>query len=171
MTAYVFDFDETLVKDKARSYLYRDGVLVGSLSSEQYYHYKKQPNEFFDFFEFDYPDKIKANFGPVWQTFKRLYELNEPLFIVTARRPTAKQAIYEFVLRNGVNILYDNIYCIGAPSVYAADIPKKKEEVILRFIKPYYDEIIFYEDNDLVIDHFKNKKWLTPILVSELKNN
>lgn len=166
--AYVFDFDDTLAKDTAKSYLYRDGKFVKSMTADEYHHHIKQPNERFDFSEFDTPKKINAKLGPAWNLFNNLYEKGEDLFILTARQISARTAIYDFILSNGACVPFDNIHCIGGPSVLSSDIPRFKHMELDKYIKPFYKHITLFDDNDLTINRLKNKDWITPILIEDI---
>jgi hypothetical protein len=167
-SAIVFDFDDTLVRDvKSKSYLYRDGKFIKSLTADEFHHYTKKPNETFDFTEFDFPKRFNPRRGPVWDLLESYDDLNRSvLFILTARRDTAKNAIYKFIVKNGIkNLPLDNIYCIGGPEVQAFEIPILKEQVIMEIIKPQFEKVIFYEDNDLAIDRVKHIPGVFPIHV------
>lgn len=165
--AIIFDFDDTLIKDTAKPHLYRDGKFIKAMTADEYHHYIKKPNETFDFTELDNPKNIIASKGPVWNCLVIYDKQNKyDLFILTAREHTAKEAIYDYIVKNGIkNLPLDNIYCIGGPEVDALDIPIKKEEAILKYIKPYFDEIVFYEDNDLTIEQVKIIPGITTIHV------
>lgn len=170
--AVIFDFDDTLVKDSARSHLYRDGKYIRSMDADEFNHYIKQPNEEFDFSEFDNAKFIKAKKGPAWYLLHIYNDAAEearsyvPIFIITARRETVKPAIIEFLRRNEINNLpAENIYCVGSPDVRAEDIPQLKENIILTEIKPYYSKITIYDDNDLTINHLKTIPGINAVLI------
>lgn len=156
-TAYVFDWDDTLIKDKAKSHLYRNGVYICSFTADEYHHYEVQPDDSFDFSEFDNPIKIIAEFGPLWEKLKEINgQRYIPFFILTARNKSAQRHIYNFLLEHNIDgILISNIFCIGGPGVFSTDVPMKKEEAMLTYIKPHFKVVHFYDDNDLTINRFK----------------
>ena len=163
--AYVFDFDDVLIKDTAKSKLYNNGKFIKSLNADEYHHYTLQPGDKFDFSEFDNPTSINARPGPVWDLFVGLYKRNKnDLYILTARTATVKPTMLKYLMANGINFNDLHVFCVGNPQMNPIKIPEKKENVLLELL-PYYDEIIFYEDNDLTVDRLKDIPGIYPILV------
>ncbi|MFW6311011.1 MAG: hypothetical protein ACOC1K_02125 [Nanoarchaeota archaeon] len=121
------------------------------MTPDEYHFYKKLPNEEFDFQEFDSPKKIKAEQGPCWKLLKSLdISKKYPLYILTARKPSAQIPIYNYLINNNIDsIPLENIYCCGAENIDASEIPLRKEFFMLKYIKPFHNRIDFYDDNYL----------------------
>ena len=169
--AFVFDFDDCLIKDTAKSHLYRNGKYIKSFTPDQFHHYIKKPNEEFDFSEFNNPKEIKANKGPIWNLLVKQDNLNKhELFILTSRHKEAKPLIYDFIIKNGIkNLPIENIYCVGNQDLQSYQIPGRKKEIIIKYLQPVYDKIYVYDDNDLTINNLNDIPKVYPILVKNEK--
>ena len=132
VTATIFDFDDTLIKSKAKAYLYRNNKLIKSLTPNEYHHYKKQPDDIFDMSDFDDPNIIlKAQTYIMWPLLEQLDKTsNVHLYILTGRHEEAKEPIYQFIISKGIkNIPFENIYTIG-DNEGVINIPLEKRKIL-----------------------------------------
>lgn len=165
--AYIFDFDDTLIKSKNKIHIYRDNKLINKLTPDEYHHYKKHPDETPDFCEYDTETKINATFGPLWKNFKHINDNSEyPIYILTARNIKSKKPIYNFLIENNIKKLpIENIYCTPSKGL-PHQIPGYKLKVLKEIIKKdNIEKIIFFDDNDLTIKHVEKSKNIFGILV------
>ena len=153
--AYVFDFDDTLVKTQAQVHVLRDGKKIKSLTPEEYNVYKEEPGETFDMSDFADPRII---FGA--EKYKSWAELenvdraikfgkaNAVIYILTARAPAAQIPIHTFLKRNNITIPLNNVITIGNDKGKWVNIPEEKEKV-LKVLAGMYDVYFFdvSEDN------------------------
>ena len=112
----VFDFDDTLAFTKSDVlYTSPDGK-TGKLNAEQFAkrgaELKEQGYDF-DFSEFNKVSQGKR--GPLFDIAKKIKEArgNEDIFVLTARAPEARFAIYEFLKAEGLEFKLDNIIGLG----------------------------------------------------------
>jgi FMN phosphatase YigB (HAD superfamily) len=107
--AYIFDFDDTLVKTDAKVRVYKDSVLIRILTPEEFNHYIKGLDETLDLSEFTDPRIIlQARPYKMWPALKNMDTAikqgrsTSEIFILTARSPVAQTAIWNFFKRNGI---------------------------------------------------------------------
>ena len=159
--AEVFDFDECLVKTKARIHVYRNGTHFKSMTSKEYNFYVKQPKDVLDFSEFSRGDLIlhpkKYIVWPVIQKINKAIIENRStsdIYILTGRSPIVKPYIYEFLKINAIKINLENIFTIGDDrgNVNIADEKRKK----LKQLTWKYDEVIFFDDDPKNIELAKS---------------
>ncbi|HRT03084.1 MAG TPA: hypothetical protein P5513_04015 [Candidatus Diapherotrites archaeon] len=152
--AYCFDFDDTLVKTDAKIYIYKNGKKIKSLTSKEINNYVLQPGETIDLRDFSDPRLImrakKYKMWPVLKSIdmnKKMGKFTGDIYILTARSPVVKNAIYVFLKDNGIDIPLENIITVNNESEYESDVSVRKEKV-LKDLKNKYVEVFFYDDNE-----------------------
>ena len=150
--AYIFDFDDVLVKTDAKTKVYKKGKFFKFLTPEEFNFYEKLPGEELDLSDFKDPRFIiNARKFKMWPA---LYNISAAvqqgrsqsnIFILTARSEHVKSAIHNFFIKNNVFIPIKNIITIGDDKG-EIHIPTAKRE-ILKNIKISYDEVFFFDDN------------------------
>jgi FMN phosphatase YigB (HAD superfamily) len=150
--AYIFDFDDTLVKTDAKVHVYKAGKYIKSLTPEEFNYYQKAPDEELDISEFKDPRIIlKAKPFKMWPALKNIDTAikqgrsSSEIFILTARSPIAQIPIWNFFQRNGINIPEDHIICIG-DDLGEISIPEEKRK-ILTMLASQYEDLTFFDDN------------------------
>ena len=150
--AYIWDFDDTLVKTDAKVYVYRNGKYIRSLTPEEFNSYQKAADEEIDVSEFKDPRIImKARPLKMWAALKNMDSAikqgrsTSEIFILTARSPIAQTPIYNFFRKNGINIPEDHIITIGDDKGEIS-IPEEKRK-ILQKLADEYDDLTFFDDN------------------------
>jgi len=150
--AYIFDFDDTLVKTDAKVHVYKAGKFLKSLTPEEFNYYQKAPDEDIDVSEFKDPRIImRAKPFKMWPALQNMDTAikqgrsTSEIFILTARSPIAKTPIYNFFQRNGINIPEDHIITIG-DDIGEISIPEEKRKV-LTMLASQYDDLTFFDDN------------------------
>jgi FMN phosphatase YigB (HAD superfamily) len=151
--AYVFDFDETLVKTDAKVHIHKDGRRVKSLSPSEFNKYIPEPGETIDASDFEDPRIImnarKYKMWPALQNIdsaRKMGRSSSDIYILTARSPVTRQAIHNFISRNGIEIPLQNIIAVGGGSDDSIEISKSKGRV-LQDLKNKYEEVFFYDDS------------------------
>ena len=151
--AYVFDFDDTLVKTDAKVHIYKDGRRIKSLTPSEYNEYELQPGETQNMDDFVDPRFImnarKFKMWPALQNIsnaKKMGRSNSDIYILTARSPKAAQPIHNFLTREGIDIPIENIITIGYDDGRAHDIAAAKEDA-LKELKDRYLNVLFYDDS------------------------
>ena len=151
--AYVFDFDDTLVTTDAKVHIYKDGRRIKSLTPAEYNTYKLQPGETQNMDDFVDPRFImnakKFKMWPALQNIsnaKKMGRSTSDIFILTARAPSARQAIHNYLTREGIDIPIEHIICIGFDDGREHDIALAKEDA-LKELKDRYVSVLFYDDN------------------------
>jgi len=151
--AYIFDFDDTLVKTDAKVHVIRDGKRIKSLTPTEFNHYVSQPGETLDLEDFVDPRIImnakKYKMWPALQNIDSARKMGRSLsevYILTARSQRAQQAIHNFLTRNGIDIPLENIITIGTDSDEPFDIAEEKGR-ILQDLKDRYADVFFYDDS------------------------
>lgn len=165
--AYVFDFDDVLAKTKAKVKIIRNNKHIHSLSTKQFSNYEMHKNDELDLSDFRNPLFIKtAKRYKMWFLLTLLQKYNETnIFILTARQPDNKDAIYNFFLENGIDIInYDNIFTVGGGT--KTIIGERKKE-ILEQIKNNYDIVYFYDDDK---NNIENAKLVSGIITKLVEN-
>ena len=150
--AYIFDFDDTLVKTDAKVHVYKAGKFFKSLTPEEFNHYQKAPDEELDISEFKDPRIImKAKPFKMWPALKNIDTAikqgrsSSEIFILTARSPIAQMPIYNFFKNNGIDIPEDHIITIG-DDLGEISIPVEKKK-ILTWLASQYEDLTFFDDN------------------------
>jgi len=155
--AYVFDFDDTLVKTSAKVDLYRNGAYIKSLTPKEYNFYEPDSNYTLDFSDFNNGELIlnakKYKMWPILKNVSNAIKRNQStseIYILTGRSVETKSYIYEYLKKNGIDIDFDNIYTIG-DGKGEISIPKEKVK-ILKDLTKRYTEVLFFDDS---IDNIK----------------
>jgi FMN phosphatase YigB (HAD superfamily) len=151
--AYVFDFDDTLVKTDAKVHIYKDGRRIKSLTPSEYNEYELKPGETQNVDDFIDPRFIlnaqKYKMWPALQNInnaRKMGRSTSDIFILTARSPKAKQAIHNFLLREGIDIPLENIITVGYDDGRVHDIASAKERA-LKELRDRYLNLLFYDDS------------------------
>ncbi len=152
--AYIFDFDDTLVKTEAKVHIYKDGRRIRSITPEEFNTYESEPGETQDMSDFIDPRIIaKATPYKLWPALvnidaaKKQGRSSSEIFILTARSPSARLPIHNFLRNAGIDIPLENVITIGHDDGRPHDIPTAKEKV-LKEIKSQYPEVFFYDDSE-----------------------
>jgi phosphoglycolate phosphatase-like HAD superfamily hydrolase len=152
--AYIFDFDETLVKTDAKVHVYNGDKKVRSLTPEEFNTYKKKLGERYDMSDFTDPRIIdKARKFKMWPALENISNAvkmgrsTSDIYILTARSPKAQLPIHNYLTRQGINIPIENVICIGLDEEGEQDIAGYKEKV-LKDLKKKYAEITFFDDSE-----------------------
>ena len=154
---FCFDFDDTLVKTKAKVQVYKDNKYVTSLNPNQYSVFinsKRSKGDYtFDFVEFNDPYFVERA-TPI-KMFYRLRNINNEinsgntkyeLFVLTARSLIMRNAIFNFLKNNGINNIKEhNIFTIGDDKGNI-DIAEEKRKILER-IANSFQEVYFYDDD------------------------
>ena len=150
--AYIFDWDDTLVKTDAKVKVFKKGKFSRYLTPEEFNFYDKQPDEELDLSDFKDPRFIiNARKFKMWPALYNISNAvqqgrsNSDIFILTARSDHAKSAIHTYLTKNHVFVPIENIMTIGDDKG-EIHIPTVKKE-ILKDIKSKYDDVIFFDDN------------------------
>lgn len=151
--AYIFDFDDTLVKTDAKVHIIKDGRRIKSLTPEEYNFYHPKPDETTDMSDFIDPRIImnakKYKMWPALQNIdmaKKQGRSDSDIFILTARSPKAQLPIYNFLKREKIDIPLENIITLGRDDGKYYDIPAAKKKVLKTFADEY-DKVIFFDDS------------------------
>jgi len=150
--AYVFDFDDVLVKTNASIYVKKEGLTVNKLNSREYAQYILKEDEYFDFIEFRDPSFIES--GIPYALFPALRNINNAIeeqrstsvvYILTAREKIVRYAIYKFISSRGISCLpIQNILTVGDNKHVTSAESKKLE--LQRILDMGY-EITFFDDD------------------------
>jgi len=150
--AYIFDFDETLVRTDARIHVYKNGVHVREMDSRQFNTYKEVPGETLDFSDFENGELILASKKyKGWAVLKKVSDAikaqrsSSEIYILTARHEIVKPFIYEFLKQHGIEIDINNVITIG-DGAGKIDISAEKEKK-LKKLSRLYDIMYFFDDD------------------------
>lgn len=150
--AYIFDFDDTLVKTDAKIHVHKNGKYLRSLTPEEFNGYQKPEDEEIDVSEFKDPRIImKARPLKMWAALKNIDSAIKQgrtasdIFILTARSAIAQTPIYNFFKNRDINIPEDHIITIGDDKG-EINIPEEKKKILKELVKQY-DNITFFDDN------------------------
>jgi HAD superfamily hydrolase (TIGR01509 family) len=150
--AYIFDFDDTLVKTNAKVHVYKNGKYLKSLTPEEFNSYQKAADEEIDVSEFKDPRIImKAKPLKMWVALQNMDAAikqgrsTSEIFILTARSAIAQTPIYNFFQKNNIDIPEDHIITIGDDKG-EINIAEEKKRILKRLVKQY-DDITFFDDN------------------------
>ena|GEM_PF-1427078 len=169
--AYVFDFDDCLIKSSAKIYVYRNNKLIKSLTPQEYNTYIKKSDEVLDFSDFKNPEILRtAKKYKMWYYLQKINNAikkgaNYTIFILTARNNAFKGHIYNYFISNNINeIDYDNILAIGNSNM-PINVAKRKE---LQKISDMYDKVYFFDDDKKNIKLAKTVKGVDANLVEDM---
>lgn len=142
MKTYIFDFDNTLVySESSTRVIDANGRTIKKFYDDSYNQYALKDGEQFNFDDFNNPDKLKnVRFTKYWNFLKYLYERNENIFILTARKD--KQILIDFFNRFN---MYLNIICINSSNDYSSNNIKKRT-AIERLKESGYSGFVYYDD-------------------------
>lgn len=136
--AFVFDFDDTLVKTDCRVIVRNNGV-TQSLTPAEYNTYNASDDDEFDYSEFE---RVINPVGlETLELAKQVYNENHDVYILTARNSNAKNPIVEYIRNCGISA--KEVYCVGDNG---SDIAQEKRFVLLAIMQGY-DKIYFYDDH------------------------
>ena len=151
-TAYVFDFDDVLVKTDAKVRVYKNGKIIKSLTPDQYNTYVKKSGETLDMEDFKDPRLIlNAKKYKMWPVLQNIYSAkeqgrsNSDIYILTARSWHVRDSIHNLFIRNGINIPIENIITIGTDEG-DTDIAEAKK-TFLKKIRDEYSTVMFFDDS------------------------
>jgi len=137
--AFVFDFDDTLVKTDCRVIVRSVDGLTRYLSPAEFNYYVPSVDDVCDFSEFE------CVINPVGletlELAKQVDSERHDVYILTARNNNAKNPIVEFIRMCGINA--KEVYCVGDSG---SDIAQQKRTVLLTIMQEY-DKIYFYDDH------------------------
>jgi len=150
--AYVFDFDDVLVKTSACIYVMKHGKIVKKLSSSEYTTHYLEKDEYFDFFEFQNPLFVyTASEHIMFNTLRNIDNAikngysDSIIYILTARENIVKNAIFNLLLsKNIVSVPIDNIITIG--DIKDVPIAISKKNILESILNKGYD-ITFFDDD------------------------
>ena len=159
--AWVFDFDDTLVRTDAKIHIYKSGRRIYSLTPEEYNKYVPKPGETINNDDFADPRIImNARKYKMWPELKRvdmankMGKLTDDIYILTARDHRAELPIYAFLSREGINIPRDNV--IGVGEVKQEDREgmsgAERKGMVLKELTNKYDTVYFFDDSQDNID-------------------
>lgn len=141
----VFDVDDTLITSDAKVYVYNGDELVHKLDSQEFNHYKLQPNERFSFEEFEDLDiMLRSEIKPYFGTMMREYARGIHISILTARGKG--DMIRNFFLKKGIDIHPDLIFATGDDKSNCS-VAEKKAKCIKTLVDYGYKTLIFFDDN------------------------
>jgi len=153
MKAYIFDFDDTLVKTQAKVHVYTNNKRIKSITPSEYNFYKLRPQETFNMSDFTDPRMIlSATKYKLWPALKNISDArkmgrsNSDIYILTARCNKAQQPIHTFLSREGIDIPLDNVMTIGGDDK-VVDIAEEKRIVLSALVDEYTD-VYFFDDNE-----------------------
>jgi len=151
--AYVFDFDETLVKTTAKVHVIKNGKRYKSITPEEFNHYKKEEDEKYDMSDFIDPRIIlNATKYKMWPALENIHNANKfgksdsVIYILTARSDAAQIPIHNLFKRHSIDIPIDNIITIGSDDGLWIDIPTEKEKVLTALVTMY--DVYFFDDSE-----------------------
>lgn len=152
--AVVFDFDDTLFKTDVKTHIYKNNRKILSLSPDEFYNYKRQPEETYDYSDYTDPRFIlNARKYKMWTALESIYHeqqqgiSDEDIFILTAREPVCEYPIWTLLKRNGVILPDGHIITIGRGDHDNQNVPEDKKKV-LQDLKKRYDSVLFYDDSE-----------------------
>ena len=174
--AYVFDFDDTLVKTNAKIKVYDENHrFIRYLTTNEFKSYEIDPDYILDFSEFNDPTYIlQGRKYKMWPILVNVYNAkiqgrsNSDVYILTARSEKSKYTISSFLHRNNIDLPLENILTIGNDSDVQEDIAIKKHN-ILSNLKKRYDIVNFFDDSIDNIELAKKVDGITTRLVDWIK--
>lgn len=155
-TAYIFDFDDTLIFTTAKI-LVRNKItnnIIKTLFTAEFNNaeYTLKDSEIFDFSEFSNDDIVQNEQPtPIISIFKSLYNAGYECFIVSNRQNP--QSIFKFLIGEGIiNFPSDRIICTNAANSKYAELPdeKCKLNVLIDLYNDGYRSFHIWEDSELI---------------------
>jgi len=151
--AYIFDFDDTLVKTDAKTHVLKNGKRIKSLTPAEYNTHKLKKGEVYDRADFVDPRFIlDAIPYKMWDMLKGLYNRNKikgedsVFYILTARSPASQHPIRSFLKNNDIIIPLEHIITIGNDEGKEINTAEEKAEVLKVFSTMY--EVYFFDDSE-----------------------
>ena len=147
--AFVFDFDDTLVKTDCKVLVRSDfdNSIVRRLTPAEYNSHELQNNCYYDFSEFSEVLEPKALF--VMHLLKEVHAENHTIIILTARQSPAADAIKTYLESEGVTA--HEICCVGDAG---EKIEIEKAKVLNRLMLTH-DKVFFYDDHHANVEEAK----------------
>ncbi len=144
----IFDVDDTLIHTSAKIWVMKDDEHIKTLTNAEYNDYKKKPDEWFDYREFNDPKILsRETFTRYWGTLKREYHKGTHINILTARGDA--RMIRRFFLKNGIDIKDELVFAVGDPRLgLAGSIQEKKATIIRELVALGYHTLVFFDDNE-----------------------
>ena len=176
ISAYVFDFDDTIAVTDAKIKVLRNGVFQKELTPKQFNTYKLLKGETYNFDDFHDGELIlKAKKYKMWPLInnisKAIHEDGKvaDIYILTARSNQVKSFIYEFLKRNGIEIDIKHVLTIG-------DHPKNttvsaEKHRLLTALTQKYKKVFFFDDDSKNIELARGIEGVRPLLVETLTQN
>jgi len=156
--AYIWDFDETLVRTEAKVHILKDGKRIKSLTPDEYNFYKPEKGETTDMSDFADPRIIMAaKKYKMWPALKNVDiakksgRSDSEIFILTARSKAAQLPIHNFLKREGIDMPLNHVICIGNEGGEYYDIAARKKEILKDFADNY-DIVHFFDDSEKNIE-------------------
>ena len=137
---HVFDFDDTLIKSDSEVIVTKADGTVLSLNSTDYKHYKKEPEDVFDYSEFNEYPKNAEFIDTVFAELKAAIALDgiDSVVILTAR--ANPRPVEDFLSNHDLG----GVKVVGTGS----DDPYSKANYIMDRLKnESFEEVIVFEDN------------------------
>jgi phosphoglycolate phosphatase-like HAD superfamily hydrolase len=154
-TLHIFDFDDTLVDSDAMVHVTKGDGSIVSMSSEEYAKYKPEPEDEFDFSEFEAVDPLRNAeiIEPVFAELRAAIALDGPsnVVILTAR---SNPNPVEFFLKT------NKIKGVSVVATGSSDPVSKAQYILDRIARDDIDEVRVFEDNVRNIRTIK--KLITP---------
>lgn len=168
--AIVFDFDDTLIKTDAKLHIYDRGKYLKSLTPAEFNEFKNTEKYDLDFSDFRNPNFIlKGKKYRGWYVLKaenrkiKLGYNTGDIFILTARTPHTRTAIFRLLKNNSIKIKYENVITLG-DDIGEINIADEKRKVLTK-IANSYQGVRFYDDNEDNIELAKSINGVKTILV------
>lgn len=175
--AYVWDFDDTLVKTSAKVHIYKDGRRIKSLTPEEYNFYKPSPGETTNMDDFIDPRIImQAQKYKMWPALKNIDmakksgRSDSEIYILTARSPKAQLPIYNFLKREGIDVPLENVITLGNDGGEYYDIAGEKKKVLSAFVSQY-SKVLFFDDSEKNIELANQVPGIKSRLVDSMNEN
>jgi hypothetical protein len=158
----IFDIDDTLLHTTAKIKVVKDGHVVRELTNQEFNHYSLQPDENFDFGEFQNATKFQQESKPIKPMINRLKYLldnakNSKVIMLTARSDfDNKQTFLDTFANLGIDMSRVHVHRAG--NIPGNMIPAEKKAV---WVRHYLDtntffKVTMYDDSLTNLEVFKN---------------
>jgi len=140
----VFDFDDTLAHTDAKVMLYKSDGSTQILSPAEYAVYEPEPEDQFDFSQFEGPLINPREVKAITKVFRRVMDAgfdDRKVAILTARAPGSREAIKGFVSEMGYDPDSIEIITLGSSD------PMDKADWIDQQIQQGYNDVYFVDDS------------------------
>jgi len=140
----VFDFDDTLARTDAKIILSKSDGSTQILSPAEYAVYEPEPDDQFDFSQFEGPLINPREVEAITKVFRRVMDAGpggRKVAILTARADGAKEGIESFILKMGYSPNDIEIVTLGSSD------PMLKASWIDQQIQQGYDDVYFVDDS------------------------